>query len=514
MIETEIKFAVDRTTAHQVIYSKFLKRAKTSTKRVVSTYFDTPQHLLRQSEASLRVRDKAGKLEQTIKIRADGVPGMQNFEEITLPLERPEPDLMAFDRALLKRLASRPGNLNVQPVFTTDVERTTANLSRGKTKFEIAIDIGSVTNHSGTYRKQDICEIEFELVKGDPAVMLGAALELAESHELRPAYLTKAQRGYALARPSLRPRFRKANKVKLNPDLSVGDSFLTIVSEALSHLHDNHQPTLDGDPGGIHQSRVAIRRIRAALRAFKKVLPYDKRKAFNGEFRWLQQRLAPARDWHVFMDETLANIAGDFPAASAEVSKLRRYALNERRRTMTESAELLVSRRYTRLLLNFQRWLIELEDNHPDVFSAPLLPFAESVLAKTRRDFLQDPKPLSRYNPDELHEVRKRGKKARYATEFFAFLWTGPDVAPYLKTMEKIQDQLGYANDAFVARHLLALIPPRSLDADSIMLVNHWSENQIKVCIRKAQPNWRKFQRARPFWEVPPAVQAPVSKPS
>lgn len=499
-----MKFAVDRSTAQQLLFSKFLSKVSPQTKRVVSTYYDTPQHLLRQAGAALRVREKAGKFEQTIKIPAPGPLGLQNFEEVTLKLDGPEPDVLAFDRELLKRLAPRPGNLRIQPIFTTDVERTTAEIKRNKTRFEVAIDVGTITNHSGTYRKQDICEVELELIKGSAGNMLDAALSLAESYDLRPAYLTKAQRGYALARTSLRPKFRKANKVKLEADLSVGQAFLTIVGEALSHLHDNHQPTLMGDPGGIHQSRVAIRRIRAALRAFKKVLPYDKRKAFNGEFRWLQQRLAPARDWHVFLDETLVNISEFMPDAGSEIKRLRSYALNERRRAMTESAELLVSRRYTRLLLNFQRWLIDLEEEDPEIFEAELLPFAQSVLSKTRRDFLQNPTPLSRYTPDELHEVRKRGKKARYATEFFAFLWTGNDVAPYLKTMEKIQDQLGNANDAFVARHQLALVPPRALDANSIMLINEWSAHQIRACIQKAQPNWRKFQRSRPFWDLLP----------
>ena len=65
--------------------------------------------------------------------------------------------------------------------------------------------------------------------------------------------------------------------------MTVGEAFQAIVRDTLEHLLRNQPPTLAGYPEGIHQTRVAMRRLRAALQAFKRLLPYRERKAFNGD---------------------------------------------------------------------------------------------------------------------------------------------------------------------------------------------------------------------------------------
>ena len=101
-----------------------------------------------------------------------------------------------------------------------------------------------------------------------------------------------------------------------------------------------------------------------------------------------------------------------------------------------------------------------------------------------------------------MHELRKRGKKARYATEFFRTLWTSDDLKTYLKLMGRLQDGLGAANDAAVARQILWTVRPSRLDPDFIRIVQGWSRKRIDECIREAQPDWRRLRRAKPFWEA------------
>jgi CHAD domain-containing protein len=282
--------------------------------------------------------------------------------------------------------------------------------------------------------------------------------------------------------------------------MSVGEAFNKIVAEALRHLSTSHQPVQEGSPQGVHQARVSIRRIRAALRAFKKSLPYDKRKAFNGEFRWFQARLAPARDWHVFLSETVPSIQESRPRSRVSLANLARGAATERRRATAEARELFKSRRFTRLVLEFQRWVLALELEKGAMFDLELKPFAQGVLDKTRRDFLLDIRPLSRMSEEDRHSLRKRGKKARYATEFFAGLWQGRQVDNYLQLMEKIQDLLGEANDAVVARQVLATLPPRLLKPSTIWRVQQWSEQRVRHNIKVGQPLWRRVKTAEPFW--------------
>ena len=502
-IESEIKFSLSAATIKAMLKSHLIERLSTGKpkrKRLQSTYFDTRQHLLRNSGVALRVRRSGDVFEQTIKVPMAGPVGMMTFEEWDVPLESAEPDLEKFDRVVLTHFNPRGRKIELQPIFTTDVHRTAIQLKRGKTRFEIALDVGTIESHGKTPRQSTICEIEFELLAGSPLAMLEFALQLSERFELHPEHRTKAARGYALVRPALGPQPTKAKDIALDPDMSVGDAFRQIVTGALTQLSSNEIPTIKGMPSGIHQARVAIRRIRAALRAFKKSLPYDKRKAFNGEFRWFLQRLSGARDWHVFLDETLPRIRHYKPDAQVNLDLLHRIAIQQRRRETREAMAVFRSRRYTRLLLQFQCWLLALERDNRQWFEIKLEPFARKVLKKTRGDFLVDRRPFSRMTPDELHELRKRGKKARYATEFFASLWQTESAVAGIAMMKALQDELGEANDAAMARQILAVLQPTALKPSTLELVHNWSDQQVQQNIKSGQVVWRKFQDTKPFW--------------
>lgn len=502
-IESEMKFTLDATLAGKLLKSRLVRkhaRSRATTRQLTSTYFDTRQHTLRKTSAALRVRKTGNRFEQTLKLASAGLVGMQNNEEWNVPLANDQPDPDLFDKTVMARVRPAGRKINLQPVFTTEIRRTALVLGRGNTRFEIALDIGEIRGHGAKSRRVPVSEVEFELLKGSPLAMLDFILELCNEIDLVPLYLSKAQRGYGLARPSLRPGPTKARAVLLSPDMSVGEAFNKIVAEALRHLSTSHQPVQEGSPQGVHQARVSIRRIRAALRAFKKSLPYDKRKAFNGEFRWFQARLAPARDWHVFLSETVPSIQESRPRSRVSLANLARGAATERRRATAEARELFKSRRFTRLVLEFQRWVLALELEKGAMFDLELKPFAQGVLDKTRRDFLLDIRPLSRMSEEDRHSLRKRGKKARYATEFFAGLWQGRQVDNYLQLMEKIQDLLGEANDAVVARQVLATLPPRLLKPSTIWRVQQWSEQRVRHNIKVGQPLWRRVKTAEPFW--------------
>ena len=506
--ETEFKLSLSPEVANRILRYKGLKslrKGRRAKRHLVSTYFDTPRHALRKSEIALRVRDNGSGRQQTIKAPFRGPAGLQNFREWTVAVNGDCPNLRAVDDPeLARRLARRRYEKRLGPVFTTDFEREAVRIRTGGAEFELAVDQGVIRAETpGGRVEEPICEAEFELLSGDPARMFDVALKLCEAYDIRLGHLTKAQRGYALARPALRPRPVKAPKVSLAEEMSVGDAFNFIIAGALEHMFANEIPTLEGRAEGVHQTRVAMRRVRAALRAFKRVLPYDKRKAFNGEFRWFQQRLAPARDWQVFLGETLPRVASAARGRDEAVERLRRVARRESRRAVRDAAACLESRRYARLLLQFERWIASLEKEAGSrALGEPVKPFAVGVLRRTWRYFLEDTRPLSRIPDEDLHEIRKRGKKARYATQFFSSLWSGPDVLPFMKLMGRFQDSLGKTNDAIVARHILAAVRPGRIDPSVISLAQEWSQARVRKCLRTAQPQWRRLVRTAPFWET------------
>lgn len=501
-----LRMALSPDTARKLTGKKGLKtrRCGRETRRhVTSTYFDTPHHVLRKAGFALQLHDDGEQVEQTLKEPTSGPLGLHLQRRWTTPIDGTRPVLAEVAEAdLVKALRRRRCESRLDSVFTTEVDRTTVRLKSDGAEMKLAIDEGVIrVDNNGHSRAEPICEAQLELVSGNPAEMLDLALEVCENLEIRLTHRTKAERGYALARPALRPRARKARLPRIDPALSAGAAFRTICSSALEHLFQNQAPVLRGHPGGVHQTRVAMRRIRAALRAFKALLPYETRKAFNSEFRAFQQRLAPARDWHVFLDETLPTIAKTRPDAVDHVDKLRRLARQERRRATQEAVAALESRRYARLILRFQKWLADLEREIPrDAFEQPVTEFAATVLRKTRRELMRERRPLSRLPAEDLHTLRKNGKKARYATEFFSSLYEASSTKPYLKLMSKLQDSLGLANDATVARQILWSLRPGRLHPDVVRLVQDWSDDRIHACIAAATPQWRRLRRARPFW--------------
>jgi len=62
---------------------------------------------------------------------------------------------------------------------------------------------------------------------------------------------------------------------------------------------------------GIHQTRVALRRLRAALTLFRDAVgPVEARlvRAMAAEAKWLAGECGPARDLHVFLTETVEDV--------------------------------------------------------------------------------------------------------------------------------------------------------------------------------------------------------------
>ena len=506
--EVEIKLAVAPEKANRLLKLKIVRKhrnGKPSRRRLVSTYYDTPHHMLRKAGMALRIRDDGKKTIQTLKLPSNGPVGLQNSAEFNSTISLDGPSLEQITDPGLCRFISkkRLTNDRLTPVFTTDIIRTTLDLKHKNSRFKLALDQGEIQAlRKGKIRTETISEVEFELISGSVLPMLDLVLDVCEKSDVLPSHLTKARRGYALARKPLRPKPRKATPISLDPDMVTGDAFLLAIGEALEQLFENRVPLLTANPSAIHQTRVAMRRLRAIMRAFKIILPYHERKAFNGEFRWFQQRMSAARDWHVFLNESIPLVTAWNPLTEKDYDKLVRIARQERRRATAEAIEYVQSRRYTRLIIQFERWLADIRKHIPDKdYNQPVCDFAIGVLNKTTRDFLKEKRSLSRLPAEDLHTLRKYGKKARYATSIFCSLWENNQVKPYLKLMSKIQNQFGDVNDAVVARDILWTVTPARQDPELAIIVQKWSQQRVKRAIRTATPSWRKFKQSRPFWE-------------
>ena len=162
---------------------------------------------------------------------------------------------------------------------------------------------------------------------------------------------SKAERGFALARGD-RAAPVKARPAALSTEMSVEDAFKAVIWASLAHLQANERGMLEGaDPEYLHQMRVALRRLRSAFSVFAPLFPAETIAPIAAELKWLAASLGPARDWDVFMTETLPPVHEEFgehaalTAFAQQCAGLRRTAARRARRTVA-------SQRYQHLVLD------------------------------------------------------------------------------------------------------------------------------------------------------------------
>src|SRR5262249_55666234 len=123
------------------------------------------------------------------------------------------------------------------------------------------------------------------------------------------------------------------------------------------HLLANQAIVEDGrDPEGVHQMRVALRRLRTVCSLLRKEVPSPAFQAFGYEAKWLMQLLGPARDWDVFVTTTLARLEKAC-APDVDFAGLRRAAEPHRIASYAVLREALMEPRYTRFQLSLRRWI-------------------------------------------------------------------------------------------------------------------------------------------------------------
>ncbi|HET6520661.1 MAG TPA: CHAD domain-containing protein, partial [Geminicoccaceae bacterium] len=314
-----------------------------------------------------------------------------------------------------------------------------------------------------------VCEAELELKAGRPAGLYRLALRLHQDVPLVIETESKAGRGYALA-AGLAPGPRRAGDVRLAPEMSARDAFRAVARDCVAQILGSQACALRGeDPEGVHQMRVGLRRLRSALGSFRDHLPGDRRRAFNGELRWLGERLGRVRDLDVFATETLPGELGQ-RLDEATRDALTQAAGAARAEAQAELRRVLRSPRYTELMLKLLAWIEDGDGTANETAAPPMIGgAARDILGRRHRSVARPGRRLHRLDAAERHELRKRAKKLRYAAEFFRSLCPDRPHRRYIKALKGLQEGLGAMNDAAVARRLLAELAERAgLPADGV----------------------------------------------
>lgn len=433
--EIEFKLEIDPEAAERLLAQSWLCQGRYEAKPQVSCYFDTADGEIRRRGFTLRIRSVGGRFVQTVKTLAEGVGlferGEWEYEVGGIELDREclgRTPLAHFETAKLDR------------IIRSEVTRRSCRIDLDGSEIQLDHDEGEI---SAGRRSHRISELELELLDGDPSVVLKLARRMADTEPVKLGVMSKAERGFALADGRL-GRVSKAEPVTLRPGVTVAEGFAAIAAACVRHFRLNEPLVISKrSPEALHQSRVALRRLRAALWLFRTAIVDSEYVLLRDELRWFTRALGDARNLDVFLQRK-------------HFQSERHRLEHQREEAYDRVVEAMDSRRCRLLMLNIIGWSSLGEWRTQAIADRPIEPYVSrridrlwAKLAHTRH--------LSHLGEEERHRLRIQAKKLRYALEFVAALHVNQRdrKKKFAKSIEDLQETLGQLNDLAVARTLV-----------------------------------------------------------
>ncbi len=367
---------------------------------------------------------------------------------------------------------------------------------------------GSLTLIEGMLRgitqERPICRI----VLDGPADQVEAlSSQLAGTARLSVPRSTLAGEAIALARGHAIPPRREGA-----PEVASGTTLADAIAIVFSHLADvilaGSATVAEGDSSEpVHRMRVAVRRLRSALSVFHRAadgpVPQNVKQALRG----LAGRLGTARDWDVFLEGTGQTVAAAFPE-DPRVAALLAAARRQRSIAYHDLARYLEGPEFRQLELGLVQlaalrpWQAAADEEHAAMLAADAETFAGSLLHRRRNRMLAPGADIEDLPVNDLHAIRKEGKRLRYAAEFFALLFSRKLTRRFIDRLAELQEELGHLNDGAAAGLLMARLPGGADRAYATGIVAGFvaARNQDSRC--RISRAWVKFRKQEPFWSA------------
>jgi len=486
------------------------KPAKSATE--LSVYFDTHNRKLHKKGLMLRVRRVGDRYVQTIK--SAGHSGLFERDEWESEIGGAMPDLRLAHGTALEPLLSRKFCRQLKPIFETRVRRKTYPLTDGNSHIALTLDQGKIDIGD---RSKPLCEIELELKRGHEAELFEVARELTHALAAQLALKSKSERGYELLEGSeIAPV--KAAPIDLSAGTSTRDAFKAIGLACLKQVLDNEPALLARDPEGVHQMRVGLRRLRAAMSLFADILQDPQTAALKQELKWLTSELGPARELEVLVTRVVAPVKRRHSRLQG-ISSLSRDLTQQRASALARAQDAVQSERFRALTLEIARWLEAGQWRRPqddlvrDRGDVAIEISAADQLTRRFKKIRKRGKMLTRLDARRRHKLRIQAKKVRYASEFFAGLFPGKKASKrrekFLSALEDVQDCLGDLNDIAVHEDRITAIaderrsrrrrgnPKRAFAAG---LLTGREDARLDAVLENAIHAHAALAKIKPFW--------------
>lgn len=493
MHEIELKFQVP-AARRRAVESAVAGRTPVAPLRLQAAYVDTAGTALAKAALALRMRREGGQWVQTLK--GAGPDGMTR-QEHNVPLPGRGAALPAVDparhagtpvgEALHGVLAAAPDTA-LQVRYRTDIRRRTRVLRTPGGSVELAFDAGRITADG---RHLAVCELEIELVRGAPQAVLDVARRWVARHGLWLDLRSKAERGELLARGDAMVPPSGARPPTLSARQAPAAARRAVLRACADQVLVNASQVADGHyaPEHLHQLRVGLRRLRAALA----LLPSEPRPDPLAEgATTLFRRLGGARD----ADVLRAGLGGELQSARTAAGLVGAPWLPELP-VAADPVAVVRDPLAQGFFLDLLAAGLEPAEASPGD-AAPLRRVIGGRLAHWHRAVRADLESFARLDDPQRHRLRKRLKRLRYAVEFGAGLFEARPVRRHLKALRALLDRLGALNDVVVALDA-ARSSPQAGTADAGFTLG-WLVARREALVDAALPACTVVAEAPRFW--------------
>jgi inorganic triphosphatase YgiF len=446
-----------------------------------TAYFDTPERLLASQGIALRLRRQGRQWLQTLKAGATDA-ALSTRAEWEVPAAAQALDVQRLPQAARKALTQ--AGLNAQQAqalqrwFRTRFRRTAWLVEHDGAQIEVALDEGEIIAGK---RRAPLLELELELKAGAPAALLSLALQLVAPPRAAPLPLvplpqSKAERGARLAEgaaPVLAKAQARRISAGLKPSMNAAAALRCLLRNGLAVLLANASGIVDADDAEfVHQARVALRRMRSAVRLLGR--DADLPPALVEEMHWIAGALGPARDADVLVADTLPPLLAQLPSQpallQAEGQALLAAAKARQQAARAAARAALRSARFGVFALRLMQWCDApvkapaketklakgekaLKAMKAETQAASLTALAPRRLQRAQQRLIEAAVFFCALAPAERHRVRILAKRLRYAIDLFACALPERRTAVYVAALSELQEDLGRLNDAAVALH-------------------------------------------------------------
>jgi CHAD domain-containing protein len=231
------------------------------------------------------------------------------------------------------------------------------------------------------------------------------------------------------------------------PTDTLGALAIGVLERQSAVFQEHASGARSGDqPRDVHQTRVATRRMRAALRQFQDVLPRSAAPRLNADLKWVAAFLGQVRDLDVQIDR-LRQSAKELDVEK-DLKPYEKWLVEQRRVVKAGLSEALDGPRFLEIIEEMAR-VPSWKPN--DKNDGPLGEEAPKRLERGYRTLNRAARRLTKYAPSpEFHEVRILGKRLRYTAEFFQPLY-GKPAERLVANLTNLQDLLGNLQDGVVS---------------------------------------------------------------